>query len=76
MSTSPASLPATGFLRERDIIGRPGRRGLIPVGRTTWWLGVRDGRFPTPVKLGPRTTAWRAEDIRALIERLGAQAGA
>ena len=28
-------------------------------------------RLPKPVKLGPRTTAWRVEDIRELIERLG-----
>jgi len=26
------------------------------------------GRYPKPVKLGPRTTAWRVSDIRALIE--------
>ncbi|MEN8130521.1 MAG: AlpA family phage regulatory protein, partial [Pseudomonadota bacterium] len=35
----------------------------------TWWEGVKTGRFPKPVKLGPRITAWCVEDIRALIER-------
>ena len=60
-------LPATGFLRLPAIIAP---RGPIPVGRSTWWQGVRDGRFPKPVKLGPKTTAWRVEDIRALIDRL------
>jgi predicted DNA-binding transcriptional regulator AlpA len=40
----------------------------VPVGRSTWWAGVKSGRFPKPVKLGPRTTAWKVEDIRALIE--------
>jgi predicted DNA-binding transcriptional regulator AlpA len=29
---------------------------------------VKSGRFPKPVKLGPRITAWRIEDIRHLIE--------
>jgi prophage regulatory protein len=29
---------------------------------------VKSGRYPKPVKLGPRITAWRAEDIRALIK--------
>jgi prophage regulatory protein len=66
-------LPETGFLRIRQIIGdanaEPPIPGIIPVGRSTWWSGVRTGRFPQPVKLGPRTTAWRVEDIRALIER-------
>lgn len=41
-----------------------------PVGRSTWWAGVKSGKFPQPVKLGPKTTAWRAEDIRALIENV------
>ncbi|MBM6580990.1 AlpA family phage regulatory protein [Microvirga sp. BT689] len=35
--------------------------------RSTWWAGIKDGRYPKPVKLGPRITAWRVEDIRALI---------
>jgi len=43
---------------------------MIPVSKSTWWQGVRDGRFPKPVKLGPRTTAWRLEDVLALIEQL------
>jgi len=58
--------PQTGFLRLSSILAPT---GPIPVGRSTWWVGVKDGRFPKPVKLGPRTTAWRVEDIRALIER-------
>jgi predicted DNA-binding transcriptional regulator AlpA len=40
---------------------------LIPVSRSTWWAGVRSGRFPQPIKLGPRITAWKAADIAALI---------
>jgi len=55
-------LPETGFLRLNQIIGNPKTNTpippLIPVSRSTWWAGVKDGRFPTPVKLGPRTTAW------------------
>jgi prophage regulatory protein len=60
------SLPEIGFVRLSSIIGP---KGPIPVGRSTWWEGVRSGRFPQPVKLGPRITAWRVEEIRALIER-------
>jgi len=68
------ALPATGFLRLRDIIGRPatqddaGTPALIPVSASTWWAGVRSGRYPQPTRaLGERITAWRVEDIRALI---------
>lgn len=64
-TTVTSSLPVTGFVRLRSIIGP---EGLIPVGKSTWWAGVESGRFPKPVKLGARITVWRAEDIRALIE--------
>lgn len=59
-------IPETGFLRERQV------RQFIPVSRSAWWAGVKEGRYPQPVKLGPRTSAWRAEDIRALIAQLAA----
>lgn len=69
-------LPATGFLRLPQIVGTPAdhKRGIpavpgfVPVSRSTWWAGVRSGRYPQPVKIGERCTAWRVEDIRALIE--------
>lgn len=61
-------LPPTGFLRLASILAPA---GPIPVSKSTWWLGVKLGRYPAPVKLGPRITAWRAEDIRALIEMPG-----
>jgi len=66
------NLPQTGFLRQRQILGDPKAQppipAIIPVGKSTWWAGVKSGRFPKPVKLGPRTTAWRVEDIRRLCE--------
>ena len=58
-------LSVIGFLRLPQILE------IIPVSKRTWWQGCKDGRFPKPVKLGPKTTAWRAEDIAALIERIG-----
>jgi hypothetical protein len=58
-------LPEAGLLRLVSIIGP---EGPIPVSKSTWWAGVKSGRYPKPVKLGPRITAWRVEDIRALIE--------
>ena len=46
---------------------------LIPVSRSAWWAGCKSGRYPKPVKLRPRTTAWRAADIAALLEKLTAE---
>jgi prophage regulatory protein len=63
-------LPESGFLRQPQIIGdkKHGIPAVIPVSKSTWWAGIKSGRYPAPVKLGPRTTAWRVEDIRALIQ--------
>lgn len=65
-------LPEIGLLRLRQIIGdlnaKPPIPGLIPVCKSTWYAGIKEGRFPAPVRLGERVVAWRVEDIRALIE--------
>jgi len=58
--------PRAGFVRLRDILAPA---GPIPVSKSTWWQGIRDGRFPKPLKLGKRVTVWRAEDIHRLIEQ-------
>ncbi len=56
------TLADSGFMRLPAILK------LIPVGRSTWWAGVKEGRFPKAVKLGKNTTAWRCEDIMKLVE--------
>lgn len=63
MSTS--EFPRTGLVRLSQILAPA---GPIPVSKSTWWQGVKDGRFPKPQKLGPRTTVWRVQEIRALYE--------
>lgn len=55
-------LPEVGFVRLPTILA------VIPISKSSWWEGVKEGRFPSPIKLGPRTTVWRVEDIRVLIE--------
>ena len=57
-----STLPTTGFLRLAQVLS------LVPVSKSNWWEGCRTGRYPKPLKLGPRTTVWRVEDIRAFIE--------
>lgn len=70
-------LPEVGYLRLSQIIGNPKAKppipAVIPVSKSTWWEGVKSGRYPQPVRtLGRRITAWRVEDIRALIIRTSA----
>ena len=53
------------LLRIWQIVGdrKKGIEPIIPVSRSSWWAGVRSGKYPQPVKLGDRTTVWRAEDV-------------
>ena len=71
-------LQEIGFIKLPAIIGNqkstPPIQPLIPISRTSWLDGVKSGKFPKPVKLGARSVAWKAEDIRALVERLGGAA--
>ena len=61
------TLPETGFVR------LPTTLKVFPVSKSTWWAGVKAERYPQPVKLGPKITAWRVEDIRRLIASSGTQ---
>ena len=54
-----------GFLRLPQVLS------LIPVSKATWWRGIRAGKYPSPIKLSQRVSAWRASDIQALLTRIG-----
>ena len=51
-----------GFMRLPEILN------YIPIGKSTWWKGVKSGRFPKGIKLGTRTTAWKKADIKRLLK--------
>ena len=57
-------------LTEESLLRLPEVLALIPVSKSTWWAGCKSGRFPRPVKIGARTTAWRGSDIIALREKI------
>ena len=66
-------LPQYGLVRLWQILGdrRKGIPPIIPVSKSSWWAGVKSGKYPKPVKLSARCTCWRVEDIRELLERMG-----
>lgn len=41
---------------------------FIPVSPSAWWQGVKEGRYPKPVKLSERVTCWKNADLWAVIE--------
>lgn len=59
------TLPQEGFARLPTVLAN------YPVCKSSWWAGVKSGRYPQPVKLGPRVTAWPVEAIRQLIANAG-----
>jgi len=52
---SPRSEP--GFIRLRELTKR------IPVSKSTIWLWTQQGKFPAPIKLSERVTAWSVASI-------------
>jgi len=66
--TLGATLPTEGFVRLPQVLA------VFPVGRSSWWAGVKAGRYPAPVKLGPKVTAWRGDDVRRLLANVDSKA--
>ena len=60
-----STLPQTGFIRLPQVLQ------LYPVSRSTLWLRVKEGRFPAPVKLSERVTAWKVETLREFLAAAG-----
>jgi prophage regulatory protein len=71
---APDQLPQAGLARLEQIIGDPKAEppipALVPVSKSTWWLGVRTGRFPPAIKVTPGVSAWRWRDINRLLDNL------
>lgn len=64
MDEARKSLPETGrLLRLPQVLE------ILPVSKSHFWQGVKDGRYPAPVKLSERITCWRESDILTLIEK-------
>lgn len=55
----------TNLLRLSAILSP---RGPIPVSKSTWYSGIKAGRFPPPLRLGKRISAWRSQDIQNLVD--------
>ncbi len=66
-SAQAAEFPATGYVRLKQILGP---NGPLPISRSGFWAGVKDGKFPKPRKISARVTVWRAEDIHALLAKI------
>lgn len=64
-SNNAPALPATGFVRQRQVLK------FIPISKSTLWRRVQARTFPAPIKLSPGITAWRVEEVRHWIRMQG-----
>jgi predicted DNA-binding transcriptional regulator AlpA len=62
-------LPTEGFVSLPVVLR------VLSIGKTSWWNGIREGKYPKPSKFGSKTSRWHVDDIRALIAKFKAQAG-
>ena len=66
--TSVSPQPSTP---PEDILWRlPTVLKNFPVSRSGWYQGVKDGRYPAPVRLSSKVVCWKSADIRTLIASL------
>jgi len=57
-------LPPEGLVRLQTVLA------VVGIGKTTWYKGMKSGRYPCPIKLMPGkcgSVAWKVDDIRNLI---------
>jgi predicted DNA-binding transcriptional regulator AlpA len=71
--TATPTLPESLTANPWELLRLPAVLRVVPIPKSSWWRGIKEGRFPKPIKLGPRTSAWLASDIKALIDRLAAE---
>ncbi|NTV25907.1 MAG: AlpA family phage regulatory protein [Chlorobiaceae bacterium] len=75
MNEQQVAQPSFRFYRISEVLGdkKRGIPGIIPVSRASWYAGIKDGKYPKPVKLSERTSAWKSTDIDELVARLLAE---
>ena len=48
---------------------------LFPISKSSWYSDIKSGIYPKPVKLEPRSVAWRHSDIVRLLSELPSEEG-
>ena len=66
------TIQESGLLRLKQIVGNPKAKppvpAIIPISASSWWAGVKSGKYPKAHKLGEKTTVWKASEVLALCE--------
>ncbi|ENO3941156.1 AlpA family phage regulatory protein [Aeromonas veronii] len=61
----PHTLPAEGYVRAKVLAP------MLGIAVVTLWRWAATGKFPKPIKLGERVTAWDVGHVRAYMAAQG-----
>jgi len=69
--------PTSGYLRLSQIVGNPRTNpptpAIIPIGKSTWWRWVAEGKVSKGRKLGPKIRVWTPQEIGDLLTKLASE---
>ena len=57
------------FYKLKEIVSTADNPGILPIGKTRWYAGMKTGEYPKPIKFSERVQVWRAEDIKKLVDK-------
>lgn len=51
------------YIRIKQLISSEKHSGLLPIQKSTLYRWIKEGRFPSPIKLGPCVSAWPLSQV-------------
>ena len=71
--TDTSRIDPAGLYRLKSIVRvKGGAAPFIDVSPSTWWAGVKSGRFPKPCQDGGMTF-WRGADLLKLVQTMAGE---
>ena len=59
---------AANDLHHARVLREPMVLQWVQVAHSTLWKWIAENRFPAPIRLGPRSIAWRREEIEGWLD--------
>lgn len=55
-------LPDSSMLNIKEVLA------VVRISRSSWYAGIKDGKYPAPVHIGPASPRWKLGDVRKVTE--------
>ena len=64
-------------MRNPDLVDEKTARAVLggnrPISKATLWRGTKSGKYPAPIKVGPKSNRWIRAELAAYIEKMAAR---